>query len=126
MKYMFQIAIIFGVSFLGEVLHAWLPFPVPASVYGLVILLLLLMTKILRVEQVEEVSEYMMSIMPLFFIEPTVALMESFGFIKGNVAALFLASFLSFGAVLVVTGLTAQMMIRYKRKKKGEETDGYE
>lgn len=118
---MFQLAIIMAVSFIGEVLHSVLPFPIPASVYGLILLFVLLVTKIVPLNKVEEVSEFMMAIMPLFFIEPTVGIMESFGLIQGKIAALFIASFFSFVTVLVVTGLTAQFMIRRKQKKQGGE-----
>lgn len=117
MNYIFQLAIIFGISFLGEVLNAILPLPIPASVYGLVILFALLCTKIIKLEQVENVSEYLMAIMPIFFIEPTVGIMNSYGLVKGKIAALFIACFLSFAAVIVVTGFVSQGMIRRKRKK---------
>ncbi len=120
MNYIFQLAIIFGISFIGEVLNALLPLPVPASVYGLVILFTLLCTKVIKLEQVETVSEYMMAVMPLFFIEPTVGIMKSFDLIRGNVLSLFVASFLSFMAVMAVTGLVSQGMIRMGKKKKGK------
>lgn len=123
MNYIFQLAIIFGISFAGEVLNAVLPLPVPASVYGLVILFLLLCTKIIKLEQVEKVSEYLMSIMPLFFIEPTVGIMNSYGLVKGKILPLFIACFLSFAAVIVVTGSVSQGIIRYRRRKKGEKSD---
>jgi holin-like protein len=115
-NYIFQLMIIFGVSLAGEIIHALLPLPVPASVYGLVLLFILLVTKAVRLEQVEKVSEYMMAVMPLFFIEPTVGVMESYGLVKGKIAVLFLLSFLSFMAVLAVTGLSAQTVIRLKKK----------
>lgn len=38
-KYIFQFGRILAFCFLGEVLHVVLPLPVPASVYGLVLLL---------------------------------------------------------------------------------------
>ena len=38
-NYLFQFARILAFCFLGEVCHAVLPLPVPASVYGLVLLL---------------------------------------------------------------------------------------
>ena len=117
MNYIFQLAIIFGISFIGEVLNKLLPLPVPASVYGLVILFVLLREKIVKLEQVETVSEYLMAIMPLFFIEPTVGIMNSYGLVKGHILPLFIACFLSFGAVIVVTGLVSQTIIRYQKKK---------
>ena len=42
MKYIKQLTIIFTVAFLGELLSAVLPLPVPASIYGILILLFLL------------------------------------------------------------------------------------
>ena len=117
MNYIFQLAIIFGISFIGELLNALLPLPVPASVYGLVILFILLCAKIVKLEQVETVSEYLMAIMPLFFIEPTVGIINSYGLVKGHILTLFIACFLSFVAVIAVTGLVSQTIIRWKYKK---------
>ena len=118
MNYIFQMAIIFGVSFAGELLNAILPLPVPASVYGLVIMFLLLCTKIVKLEQVENVAELLMSIMPLFFIEPTVGIMNSYGLVKGKIIPLFIACFLSFVVVMIVTGLISQAIIRIQHKDK--------
>ena len=120
MKYIFQLMIILAVSFAGEFLHAVVPLPVPASVYGLIILLILLITKIVKLSQVETTANYMISIMPLFFIEPSVALMTSFGIVKGSVIPLCMASFLSFASVVIVTGLTSQLVIRIKRKRENQ------
>ena len=44
MKYIRQLAIILAVTCVGEFLKSILPFPVPASIYGLVLMLLLLVT----------------------------------------------------------------------------------
>lgn len=118
MNYIFQLAIIFAVSFVGEILYQLLPFPIPASVYGLIILFLLLCTKIVKLEQVEKTAEYLISIMPFFFIGPTVGIIESYDIIRGKIPVLFLASFLSFTGVNVVTALTAQTLIKWKKRKK--------
>ncbi len=121
MKYVFQLGIICAVSLAGEVLHILLPFPVPASVYGLVILFVLLMTGVVKLHQVENVADYLMAVMPVFFIEPTVGLMTSFGVIRNDVVALVLACALSTAAVICVTGLTAQAVIRARRRKEAKE-----
>ena len=39
MKYLKQVFIIFFISFLGELLNLWIPLPIPAGVYGLLLLL---------------------------------------------------------------------------------------
>ena len=46
MKFIRQFLIIILISFAGELLHAILPLPVPASIYGLLILLAGLQTKV--------------------------------------------------------------------------------
>lgn len=124
MNYIFQLAIILGVSFAGELLNTLLPLPVPASVYGLIIMFLLLCTKIVKLEQVEKVSEYLMTIMPLFFIEPTVGIMNSYDLVKGKIIPLFIACFLSFAAVVVITGSVSQGIMRYRQKKQSENEKG--
>ena len=53
MKYLRQFCIILLFSFLGEGLHIVLPLPVPASVYGLVLMLAALQTGILKTHQVK-------------------------------------------------------------------------
>ena len=55
MCYLYQFARIMAVCFLGEVLHEVLPLPIPASIYGLVLLLAALKTGLVKLEQVKEV-----------------------------------------------------------------------
>ena len=40
MKYIHQFLIIITISFMGELLSILLPLPIPASVYGLIIMLI--------------------------------------------------------------------------------------
>ena len=51
---MFQSWRILAFCFLGEILHAVLPLPIPASVYGLILLLLALRLGIVKLEQVRK------------------------------------------------------------------------
>ena len=57
MKYIKQFAIIIAISFLGEVLARVLPFTIPASVYGLFLMLLALVTKVIKVIPVPEAKK---------------------------------------------------------------------
>ncbi len=45
MKYIYQLFIILVVTFVGELLHYFIPIPVPASIYGLIIMLILFVYK---------------------------------------------------------------------------------
>jgi len=120
MKYLKQLAIISLVSLIAELMSYYIPLSVPASVYGLVLMVILLLTKIVKLEQVQDVADFMLSIMPFFFVAPTVSLMTSFDAIKGNVIILVGMCFVSAIAVVAVTGLVAQAIIRFKNKRKGD------
>lgn len=119
MKYMKQIGVIATISFIAELLHYFLPLPIPASVYGMVLLFVLLCLGIIKLPQVEDVADWMLSIMPIFFIAPSVGLINSFDSIKGQVLPLVLICFVSTIAVTGLTGLVAQGIIRLQKKKKG-------
>ena len=120
MKYFKQFGIIAGVSFAGELLYALLPFPIPASVYGLVLMVLLLVTHVVKLEMVEETADFLIGMMGLFFVPSSVGLMNSFDIIKGNVLQLLLICVISTIVVMVVTGLVAQLIMKISEKKEGK------
>ncbi|MBO5291943.1 MAG: CidA/LrgA family protein [Lachnospiraceae bacterium] len=117
MKYIFQLGIICSVSLAGELLHTLLPFPVPASVYGLVLMFLLLCTGLVKLSWIEETADYFLLIMPLLFIEPSVRLMTSVELIRGSVLSLLALCMVSWAVVIVVTGRVTQAVIRQRKKR---------
>ena len=82
MKYIRQVLIVMIVSFAGEMLNFLLPLPVPASIYGLVIMLICLLSGIIPLEAVRETGTFMVEIMPLMFVPAAVGLLESWGVLK--------------------------------------------
>lgn len=82
MKYIRQLGIILLFSFAGELCHMVLPVPIPASIYGMVLLLLALGLKIVKVEAVKETGNFLVSMLPLLFVVPTVALMGCWELIR--------------------------------------------
>lgn len=120
MKYFKQFGIIAGVSFIGELLYALLPFPIPASVYGLVLMVILLMTKVVKLEMIEETADFMISMMGIFFVPSSVGLMTSFGIIEGNVLQLIIMCVISTVVVMIVTGSVAQFVIKLSGRKEGK------
>lgn len=121
MKYLVQIGIIGAICTVAELLYVLLPFPIPASVYGLVLLFLLLMTGIVKLQQIEETADFLLLIMPVLFLEPSVKLMTALPILKGQAVRLFLLCIVSTCVTIMVTGVTAQALIR--RKKRRQERD---
>lgn len=122
MKYLFQIGIIAAISAVAELLYIVIPLPVPASVYGLVLLFVLLMTKVIKLAQIEETADYFLLIMPVLFLEPSVKLMTSLAIMKGQAVRLFVLCMISTCVTIMVTGMVAQAVIRMRgKRKKGQE-----
>ena len=117
MKYVKQFAIIALMTFLGEFFNYLLPLPVPASIYGMLLLFVCLQTGIIKLSQIEETADLMLNVMPIFFISPTVSLMRSISVIKDSLLAVFLISIISTAVVMAVTGLVSQAVIRHGKKE---------
>ena len=116
MKYIKQLAVILAVSFVGEVLSAMIPLPVPAGIYGIVILFVMLMTKLLPLSAVENVGDFLIEVMPLMFIPAAVGLIDSYGRVKSSIVAYLVIAVVSTVLVMAVSGLVTQTLIRLKRK----------
>ena len=120
MKYFRQFFLILAISFAGEILHMVLPLPVPASIYGLVLMLLALVTGIVKIEQVKDTAIFLIEIMPVMFIPAGVGLMVSWNVLKPLLIPVGINTFVSFVAVAVATGKTAQWMIKKDEGKDHE------
>lgn len=112
MKFLKQFSIILLISFLGEILHMLIPLPVPASVYGLVLMLGALITGILKLGQVRETATFLIEIMPVMFIPAGVGLMESWSSLQPVWLPVILITIVTTILVMAVTGKVTQAMIR--------------
>ena len=117
MKYVRQFWIILLISAMGEALHVLIPLPVPASVYGLVIMLIALLTHIIRLDQVKEAAEFLIEIMPVMFIPAGVGLLTAWGILKPVCVPIILITVITTVVVMLVTGRVTQAVIRMDRKK---------
>ena len=111
--------IILLLSFLGEVLKMFIPLPIPASVYGLVLMLLCLVTGILKTSQVKEAAFFLIEIMPVMFIPAAAELIDSWKVLQPLLLPILVITVVVTIFVMVVTGKVAQM-IAQKRGIKNE------
>ena len=118
MKYVKQFGIILCVSLAGEVLHQFIPLPIPASIYGIVILFLCLEWKIISVSAVKEPSSFLIEIMPVMFIPAAVGLMDSWQIIKNDWVSYAVITIFSTFVVMIVSGKVVQAVINRTQKKR--------
>lgn len=116
MRYIRQFLIILAVTCAGELLRFFLPLPIPASIYGLLLLLALLSFKVIRLEQVKEAGDFLIEIMPVMFIPAAAGLVTSWEQIRGMLLPLCVIIPVSTCLVMLVTGKVADWMIGRKEK----------
>lgn len=118
LKYLKQFLLIIIICFIGEILHALIPLPIPASIYGLVLMLICLITQLIPEEKVEAVSDFLLNIMPVMFIPSAVGLMGYWEEIKPILLAVVVITVAVNILVFAVSGRVTQAVIRLENKKK--------
>ena len=112
-----QFTIIIFLSFLGEVLHTLIPFPIPASIYGIILLFFLLERKALRIDDVREVSDFLIFIMPLLFIPSAVGLIDVWDELRASLTAYVTIIIAVTLIVMVSTGRITQWFLQNQKEK---------
>ena len=123
MKYLKQFLVILVIAFAGEVLKYIIPLPIPASIYGLIILFVGLLTGLIRLEQVREAGKFLIEIMPVMFIPAGVGLMASWGVLKPMIIPVSIITVVTIVTVMAASGRISQTIIRMDRKKKERSAD---
>ena len=121
MKYVRQFTIILVVSFIGELLNYLIPLPVPASIYGLVIMLICLLTGVIPLHAVRDTGRFLVEVMPLMFIPGAVGLLESWGVLRPIWAPVLAITVVTTVAVMAATGRITPGIVRMGQKKEGGE-----
>ncbi len=110
MKYLSQFLIILGFTFAGEALQRLVPLPIPASVYGLLLLFGALCLGIVKLEQVKETGHFLASILPVLFVAPTVGIIEYWGLISAQLLPIALILVASTVLTFGIAGRIAQYL----------------
>ena len=122
MALIFQFGRILFICFLAELLAALLPLPIPASVYGLLLMLAALGLKVLKVEQVKQASSFLVGILPILFLVPAVGIMSLWAELRAFLLPCLLAAVPVTVLVMAGSGLVTQW-VQKLRKKRGERHD---
>ena len=113
MKYLWQFLIIVAFSFVGELLHFLIPLPIPASIYGIVLLFVALYAHWVQVRQIREVSAFLIAIMPVLFIPSAVGLVTAWEVIRPNLV--------SYLVIMGAAGWATQLVLRRHKKQPREK-----
>ena len=114
-----ELALIFGISLVGEGVAALLPVSFPASVISLLVLLGLLLLGVVKVDHIREKSDFLLGNLGFFFVPAGVGIINYANVIWENAAAFVticvVSTVLTYGATAWAVHLTCRLM-----EKKGE------
>lgn len=121
MKLTLQIAVVFLICWIGDIISKFLPIPMPGSIIGMIILFLLLILRVVKVDNIKEKIEFLKVHMPLFFIPSGVEIMRRYELVRGSVLALILICIISTIVTFAVTVYTVKGVIFLQNKFKKED-----
>ena len=107
LKWMIGLALLFGLSTLGNWIVETFSWKVPGSVIGMVLLLILLVTKVIRVEWIEDSAGYLTKHLAFFFIPIAVGLMAYGTLLKAAGIPLHITLLASMAVGMVVTAFVS-------------------
>lgn len=117
MKLVFEVARIAAFCFVGEVCHLVLPLPIPASVYGLMLLLAALRFGVVKLEQVRTAALFLTGIFPLLFVPAAAGVMDLWEDLQAMLVPVLLALIPITILVMAVSGCVTQRLAERKEKK---------
>lgn len=100
----------------GELLQRLVPLPIPASVYGLVLLFGALNTGLVKLEQVKDAGGFLISILPILFVSPAVGILDNWEAIRGALIPILALTLLSTVLTFGIAGRATQAMMGKEEK----------
>ena len=117
MDLIFQFLRIMVFCFAGELCHNFLPLPIPASVYGLLLLLAALKLGWVKSEQVRTAALFLTGIFPLLFVPAAAGVMDLWADLQAMLVPVLLALIPITILVMTVSGCVTQRLAERKEKK---------
>ena len=126
MKLIREVLWIIFFTFVGEILNASLPLPVPAGVYGLILMLIFLMRGIIRLDEVEQAGNFLLETMSIMFLPAAVGIMTVSKLLLPVLFPYMVIILFSTFLVMAVTGLSAEFILRKTESKEDCEKEELE
>lgn len=113
-----QQAFVFAlIMLLANFIVGVLPFPMPASVMGLILLFIALCLKIVKLEQVEALGTSLTGLISFLFVPSGISVINSLGIMGQYGLQIVLIIIIATTILLAITGWTATALLNLKKKQ---------
>jgi holin-like protein len=117
------LGIILCFGFAGEIISRFLPMSMPASVLGLILMLIFLGLKLLKTEQLGKTGDFLSANMAFFFLPAAATVLENFPVIQPVLAKLLVIIVIS-SAITFFTAYGTVRLLRIIMRKPLNDPDG--
>ena len=121
MKIIKQTGIIMAICWISLVIEHYLPFAFPASVIGMILLLICLLSGILKLEHIREKSDFLLSNMAFFFIPAGVSLINYLDILKDNLFPIIVICVVSTVLTFAATAFSIRLTIFLMNRRNSHE-----
>ena len=111
MKYITQLLYILLFTGAGELLESVIPLPIPAAIYGLVLMLIALCTGALKPEKIADTARFLIALMPLLFVAPAVNILRYWNIIRSDIITICVNVVVSTIGGVAVSGLVTKWLL---------------
>ena len=118
MKIIKQNGIVMGLCWISLVIEKLLPFAFPASVIGMILLLICLFTGILKLEHIREKSDFLLSNMAFFFIPAGVSMINYLDILMENLVPILVISIVSTFVTFIAAALSIRLTLKLMNGRK--------
>ncbi len=112
-----EFMLIFSINYVGILLSKILHLPLPGTILSLLLLFLMLQFKVLKLEKIENAANFLLLNMTLFFMPPTVKIIDSYDLLEKDLVKIIIIIVVSTFITMGITGKVVQVMIDYREKK---------
>lgn len=124
MRYLGQLALIFTLCLVGDLIAAILPITLPGSVVAMLLILFLLFTPALKEEHLGESADFLLRNMTFFFIPPGVSIIQYMDLVSTIWWQLLVVNIVSLLVCFAVAGWTVMLTIGVQNRIRARRSHG--
>ena len=121
MKLLKQLAFLFVLCLIGEIISGILPFAFPSGIISMILLLILLLCKAVKDEQIKDAGDFLLNNMAFFFVPAAVNILQYVEQIKDKLIPFVLICLISTVVTFAVSAGVCSLCIRLQNKLGGDK-----
>ncbi len=120
MRILLQLSLLFALTLIGEAISAVLPFTFPGTLIAMFLLLLLLGMGVIKEHQLEGTADFLLRYMAMFFVPPSVEIIENLELLRSSWLPLVFISAVSLVTTFFITAKAVEITDRIMKRRNAE------